>query len=319
MVKTFTPYYSKHFSICITFYDKIVVMDLKKIYSSNDNKAVISFEVFPPKDDIDGLKLHKLITNLKVLKKYNPALISLTYGAGGTNRDASLNIISMIQQQLQIPVMPHFTCVCADRQSVKNYLNEIQKLNIENILALRGDVPEGCNDVCDGFKYANELVEFIRQETTLSIGVAGYPEGHIACDDLTLDLIHLKKKIDAGADVIYTQMFFDNAKFFKFCERAQKRGIETPIIPGILPISNYSSLNRMLSMARVTLPDSLMYKLEKFKDNHEDVKKVGIEFAINQCQELLDNGVDGLHFFTLNTSASCSQILDNLNISLTTY
>lgn len=291
-------------------------MDLKKIYANKDNRAVISFEVFPPKDDIDGLKLNKLIQNLKVLKKYNPALISLTYGAGGTNRDASLNIIAMIQQHLQLTVMPHFTCVCADRQSVKNYLKEIQKLDIENILALRGDIPEGCSLACDGFEYANELVEFIRQETNLSIGVAGYPEGHIACGDLTLDLIHLKKKVDAGADVIYTQMFFDNAKFFKFCEKAKKRGIEAPIIPGVLPISNYNSLNRMLTMARVTLPDSLMYKLEKFKDNQEDVKKVGIEFATNQCQELLDNGAEGLHFFTLNTSASCSQILDNLNINV---
>lgn len=291
-------------------------MDLKQIYSNKDSKTVISFEVFPPKDDFDGSKLYKLIQNLGVLKKYNPALISLTYGAGGSNRDASLHIIATIQQHLQLTVMPHFTCVCADRQSVKNYLNEIQKLNIKNILALRGDIPEGCSHACDGFEYACDLVEFISKETNLSIGVAGYPEGHIACDDPALDLIHLKKKVDAGADVIYTQMFFDNTKFFKFCERAKKLGIEVPIIPGILPISNYNSLSRMLSMARVTLPDSLMYKLEKYKDSNEDSKKVGIEFAINQCQELLDNGVKGLHFFTLNTSASCCQILDNLNINV---
>lgn len=294
-------------------------MDLKTIYSNKNSTPVISFEVFPPKDDVDGAKLNKLLENLDLLKKYNPALISLTYGAGGTNRDASLNIIEQIQKRLQLTVMPHFTCVCSDKQSVKNYLKEIQKLNIENILALRGDIPDGCSNVSDGFKYANELVEFLRQETNLSIGVAGYPECHIACDDLALDLMHLKKKVDAGADVIYTQMFFDNRKFFKFCENAKNIGIETPIIPGILPISNYNSLNRMLSMARVTLPDSLMYKLERFKDNSEDVKKIGIEFAIIQCRELLDNGVEGLHFFTLNTASTVSKILDKLNIEEHVY
>lgn len=287
-------------------------MNLKQIYALQDGKTVISFEVFPPKDDFDGSKLNRLIENLKVLKKYNPALISLTYGAGGTNRDASLNIIKRIQQDVELTVMPHFTCVCADKESVKNYLNEIQKLNIKTILALRGDIPESGTCECNDFKYARDLVRFIRQETNLSIGVAGYPEGHIACDDLTLDLIHLKKKVDAGADVIYTQMFFDNSKFFKFCHKANKKGIDVPIIPGILPITNYNSLNRMLSMARVTLPDSLMYKLEKFKDNPEDVKKVGIEFATAQCLELKENGAKGLHFYTLNNSSIVSKILDNL-------
>lgn len=294
-------------------------MDLKKIYAKENKNAVISFEVFPPKDDVDGSKLNKLIENLAILKKYNPALISLTYGAGGTNRDASLNIIEMIQKQLELNVMPHFTCVCANKTSVSNYLNEIQKLNIKNILALRGDTPDGMRSDCTDFRYANELVEFIRQETNLSIGVAGYPEGHIACDDLTLDLMHLKKKVDAGADAIYTQMFFDNNKFFDFCDRTRNIDIDIPIIPGILPISNYNSLNRMLTMARVTLPKSLMEKLEKHKDNNDDIKKIGIDFAISQCRQLLDNGVDGLHFFTLNTSVSVSQIINNLNIVQLAY
>lgn len=198
-------------------YDKIVVMTLREIYSaqqeqnkgfSAQKKPVISFEIFPPKNDIDGTKLDKLIYHLDVLKKYNPAFISLTYGAGGTNQDFSLDIIKRIQNELKLTVMPHFTCVGASKEGVKNYLNEIQSLGLTNILALRGDIPEGMTQTNFDFKYANELVEFIKSHTQLSIGVAGYPEGHIDCPNLSLDLDNLKRKVDAGADAIYTQMFF---------------------------------------------------------------------------------------------------------------
>lgn len=289
-------------------------MTLREIYKK-ENKPVISFEIFPPKNDENGEKLEKLLNHLKVLKKYNPAFISLTYGAGGTTQNASLNIINRIQNELKLTVMPHFTCVNASREHVGEYLKEIQNLGIEDILALRGDVPEGIKQENFDFKYANELVEFINSKTELSIGVAGYPEGHMECSEFSLDLDNLKRKVDAGADVIYTQMFFDNEKYFSFIELAQDKGIEIPIIPGILPIMNFNQLERMLSMARVTLPDSLMYKLEKFKDSPEEIKKIGVEFASNQCQQLIGAGVSGLHFFTLNTSSSISQILDDLDIS----
>lgn len=291
-------------------------MTLREIYIENKSKPVISFEIFPPKNDFDGEKLNKLLGHLQVLKKYAPEFVSLTYGAGGTTQNSSLNIIKKIKNGLELEIMPHFTCVGSSKGQVKGYLDEIQGLGITNILALRGDLPEGTDVENFDFHYANELVGFIKSQTSLSIGVAGYPEGHIDCDDLFLDLKNLKRKVDAGADVIYTQMFFDNDKFFRFIESAMKMGIDVPIIPGILPIMSYSSLEKMLSMARVTVPSTLMQKLEKYKDNADDVKKVGIEFMTCQCQELIEAESRGLHFYTLNTSSSLNQVLSDLRINV---
>lgn len=289
-------------------------MALREIYCKENKNPVISFEIFPPKNDENGEKLDKLVHHLGLLKKYNPAFISLTYGAGGTTQNASLDIIKRIQNELELVVMPHFTCVNNSKSQVRNYLKEIQNLGIKSILALRGDIPEGIKQENFDFHYANELVEFIKSETELSVSVAGYPEGHIDCEDLCLDLSNLKRKVDAGADVIYTQMFFDNDKFFRFVESAKSAGIEAPIIPGILPIMSYAQLERMLSMAKVSLPSKLMSQLEKHKDNSDDIKKVAIEFVSNQCQQLIQAEVKGLHFYTLNTSSCVGHILDNLGI-----
>jgi len=299
-------------------------MTLKEIYSAHSEqnsdflqkkKPIISFEIFPPKNDEDGSKLEKLLNHLGILKNYNPAFISLTYGAGGTTQNSSLNIIKRIQKELELTVMPHFTCVNNSKEQVKHYLDEIQTIGIKNILALRGDIPEGVEQENFDFHYANELVDFINSQTNLSIGVAGYPEGHVECCDLTIDLKNLKRKVDSGADAIFTQLFFDNDKFFKFVDLVKELKIDVPIIPGILPIRSYSQLERMLTMARVTVPKRLMDKLEKYKDNPDDIKKIGVEFSSYQCQELIKNGVTGLHFYTLNTSSSVSQILDNLKIN----
>lgn len=302
-------------------------MTLREIYSKNredikkqgtgffqQKVPVISFEIFPPKDDIDGAKLEKLMHHLEILKKYNPAFISLTYGAGGTTQSNSLDIIKKIKKDLDLRIMPHFTCVNTSESQVCEYLKEIQDLGIKNILALRGDIPQGMEQKNFDFHHANELVSFIKVKTELSIGVAGYPEGHIDCADLGLDMDNLKRKVDSGADVIYTQMFFNNDKFFSFFDRAKKAGISIPIIPGILPIMSFRQLEKMLTMAKVTIPQTFMSRLEKYKDNNNDIKKLGIEFASNQCQQLIDAGVFGLHFFTLNTSSSVSKILDNLGV-----
>lgn len=296
-------------------------MTLKEIYSKNLEKAdstslknntVISLEVFPPKNDENGEKLEKLLNHLSILKKYNPAFVSLTYGAGGTNQNASLNIIKRIQTELGMPVMPHFTCVCTSKNNAEKYLNDVNELGIKKILALRGDIPQGVEQKNFDFKYANELVEFIKSKTNFSVGVAAYPEGHIECDNFDLDLKNLKIKVDAGAEAIFTQMFFDNDKYFAFTEKAKKIGINIPIIPGILPIKSFQQLEKMLTMAKVTVPSKLMSKLEKYKDNNDDVKKIGIDYASTQCEELIEYGVDGLHFYTLNGSSSVSGILSNL-------
>lgn len=293
-------------------------MTLKEIYSQrkdefgSGNLPIISFEIFPPKNDENGEKLEKLLFHLNILKNYNPAFVSLTYGAGGTTQSSSLNIIKRIQAEIGVRVMPHFTCVGTSSEQVLKYLEEINGLGIKDILALRGDIPSGIEQKSFDFKYANELVDFIKSKTELSIGVAGYPEGHMECEDFSKDLINLKRKVDVGADAIYTQMFFDNEKYVSFVEKTKNIGIDIPIIPGILPIMSFEQLERMLSMAKVTMPADLMRNLEKYKDSKDDIRKIGIEFATQQCQELIGLGVKGLHFYTLNTSSSVCKILDNL-------
>ena len=209
---------------------------------------------------------------------------------------------------LELNVMPHFTCVGASKEIIELYIMQIENLGIENILALRGDL---CEDISiNDFKYASDLVDFIHQKSTLSIGVAGYPECHIECENLDKDIENLKRKIDLGASAIFTQLFFDNDKFYSYCEKVCKAGINVPIIPGIMPIRSLKQVEKMISMTHVEIPETLRERLEKYPN---DVKKVGVDFAIDQCQQLIDSEVCGLHFFTLNHSDQVSEILDGVN------
>lgn len=293
-------------------------MTLKEHYA-NSKTPVISFEIFPPKGEEESErqeKFQKLLEHLKILKKYNPAFVSLTYGAGGSSQSNSFDMIKKIQNEAGLDVMPHFTCVCVKKNHILKYLSRIESLGIKNILALRGDIPYNCSVNNFDFHYANELVEFIKKHSSLSIGIAGYPEGHLECDNFLTDMENLKRKVDAGADAIFTQMFFDNEKFYYFYQKARDIGIKIPIISGILPVRSYNQLEKMLSMARVSLPEKLRVKFEKFKNSPKDIKKIGIEFAMQQCQELLKFGVCGLHFFTLNSSDASVEILDNLEIKI---
>lgn len=288
-------------------------MNLTDIY--NSDKLVISYEVFPPKDDINDEKLHKLYSELNILKQYNPDLISVTYGAGGSNRNLSLDMISYIKDELKVDTMPHFTCICSKKEDIEEYLHEIEKYNITNILALRGDEPKDSIICYSDFRYANELVEFIKNNTNLSVAVAGYPEGHIDAPDLDTDISNLKKKIVAGGEVIFTQMCFDNDKFFEYVEKIRKFGINSPIAFGVLPVLSFKQFEKMMSMAKVSVPSKLLDKLDKYKDNSNDIKKLGIDFATEQCQSLIESElISGLHFYTLNKSYSTSKIIENLNL-----
>lgn len=285
-------------------------MNLKEIYKKS-NKLVISYEVFPPKDDIDGRKLENLFLELEKLKKFNPALISVTYGAGGSNQNESLEIINRIKNSLKITPMPHFTCVSTSGENIKSYLKTIEEIGVENILALRGDIPQDGN-ICHDFKFASDLVDCIRNESTLSVAVAGYPEGHREAESLDMDIEYLKQKVELGADVIYTQLFFNNNHFFSFVENCREKGIEVPIIPGILPVTNFKQLEKMASLCKVDVPSILSETLEKHSEDKDYMRKFGIDFASKQCQELLEYGVNGLHFYTLNKASATSQILSNL-------
>lgn len=293
-------------------------MRLESIYTENSKKPAISFEVFPPKnlnnesESSVEQKFDNLISELYDLKKFNPALVSITYGAMGSSRDNTLKLAKRIKNELNLIAMPHFTCINSTKEFIETYLQEIKNEGFKNILALRGDAPLEQKIIHRDFKFANELVEFIGKKTDLSIAVAGYPEGHTDCCNIKKDIENLKKKIDAGAQVIFTQLFFDNSYFFKYKELLQKAEIKVPVVAGILPILNYKQIEKMTQMCKVEIPLELKNNLEKFKTDNESVKQLGIDYATYQTKGLIDFEVDGLHFYTLNKSYSVKKILENI-------
>jgi len=282
-------------------------MRLQEIYQKKDIREKISFEVFPPKTE-ENTSL--LADEISCLKKYNPAFISLTWGAGG-NDNNSLNLVETIVNK-GFEVMPHFTCVCSSQEFVKNHIEYLNRLKINNILALRGDIPEDKSRCCHDFRYANELVRYLKLNSDLSIGVAGYPEGHIEALDLQTDIEHLKNKVAEGADAIFTQLFFDNGKFFSYIEKVQNIGIKVPVVAGIMPILSVKQIEKMISIANISVPKNLQAALEKYGEDSNSLKAFGIDYMSGQCEELIRSGVDGLHFFTLNKSYASSKILDNI-------
>lgn len=295
-------------------------MKLQEIYSEQEivgevvfkqKQPIISFEVFPPKENIAVRNL-AIVDELKKLMKFDPKLVSITYGAGGSTKANSLDLTKLIKNEVKIDVMPHFTCKNASKDSIKNYLAEIEEECVENVLALRGDVPLGEELVHHDFKFANELVDFISSKTNLSVGVAGYPEGHVESENLKSDIENLKKKVDSGAQVVYTQLFFDNNYFFKYVDLVRAAGINIPIVPGILPITNYNQLSRMISLCHVDVPVKLKEKLDKHKDDSNAIKEIGLNYAIYQTQQLIDDEVSGLHFYTLNKAFPTAEILENI-------
>ena len=289
-------------------------MNLKEIYGKEYEKSgqpVLSYEVFPPKDDADGEKTESLFLELKKLCKFNPSLISVTYGAGGSNRNESVEIISRIKNELKVTPMPHFTCVSVSRDNIRKYIETIESMGIENILALRGDLPEDGNFFHD-FKYASELVEFIKKISRLSVAAASYPEGHKEAVSLEKDIEYLKQKVEKGVDVLYTQMFFYNEHYYNFAERCEKIGIQVPVIPGILPVTSCKQLDKMTLLAKTEVPKKMRETFERHQDDKDYMKKYGIEYAAQQCSGLLKFGVKGLHFYTLNKAESVSRILTEL-------
>lgn len=290
-------------------------MKLSEIYTESAATTPISYEIFPPKAKDESekcIKINGLIEQLRELKHFKPSLISITYGAGGTNQESTIELAKKIKDELEISPMQHFTCVCSSKNFIENYLKEIESLGIENILALRGDKPQN-NLVCyQDFKYANELVGFIKDKSNLEIAVAGYPEKHPDAINLDCDIQNLKQKINAGGQAIFTQLFFDNENFYRYCECLKNNGINTPVIAGILPISSFSQLGKMAQMCAVKLPKNMTEKFEKFQNNEDDVIKLGIEIATIQCQKLIEFGVSGLHFYTLNKAHSTKKVIQNL-------
>lgn len=271
-----------------------------------------SFEFFPPKDS-DGFEA--LFTTIGQLESCQPTYVSVTFGAGGSTRAQTIDLVGRIKNEIGLESMAHLTCVGSSQEELRSILDTLQKKGIQNILALRGDPPKGQDKFEkpeNGFAYANELVEFIRKHYDFCIGVAGYPEGHVECPDKKKDLDNLKRKVDAGADFIVTQLFFDNRFYFDFVERARNNGIKIPIIPGIMPILNVKQIQRFTKMCGSTIPEALMKQLESSQDEPETVRKIGIEHATFQCERLLQEEAPGIHFYTLNRSNATLKILESL-------
>ncbi|HRY28948.1 MAG TPA: methylenetetrahydrofolate reductase [NAD(P)H] [Elusimicrobiota bacterium] len=278
-------------------------------------KPSFSFEFFPPKTDDDVAQLMQTARDLRTL---DPTFISVTWGAGGGTQRKTIDTVSAIKTDLRVESMAHLTCVGASSWEISAVLDELQKKGVENILALRGDPPRDHPYFVphpDGFRHANELVAHIRQGWKFCIGVAGYPEGHVECPDKELDLRNLKQKVDAGADFVVTQLFFDNTVYFKFVERARAIGIQAPILAGIMPVTNAHQIKRFTTSCGATLPPALLSRLEAHPDDKAAVVQIGIDHAAQQCAELLRGGAPGIHFYTMNRSHSTTEILRRLRRS----
>ena len=276
------------------------------------DKTTLSFEVFPPSREGNLDELYQAIGELVEL---NPDFISVTYGAGGGTREKTVEIASTIRSKFDHETLAHLTCVQATRDDIGEQLEQLKGEGIENILALRGDPPKDREQFVrteGGFGYANELVAFIREQGDFSVGVAGYPEVHPEAPDMEHDLINLKKKVDAGADFITTQMFFDNDDFYRFRDNARAAGIRAPIIPAIFPIFNYRQISRIAALCGAKIPPRLRGKLERVSERSEEVEKYGMEHAIRQSEDLLENEVAGLHFYSMNRSRHVIRIIREL-------
>jgi len=290
---------------------------IRDIYAAKiaAKKPVISFEFFPPKtDEGDRTLLEKQIP---LLAQAKPDYCSVTYGAGGTTRDKTLNIVDAIQRKHNLVALAHLTCVNHTREEVGSVLEKIRALGCKNILALRGDPPGGGDfqKTPGGFEFAAELVKFIREHNGFSVGVAGFPEGHIANKvGKQDDWKHLKEKVDAGADFVLTQLFFDNADFYAFRDHVTKLGVRVPIVPGIVPILSATQITKFTQLCGAKIPSGLRKRLDEIGTNDVAAAEFGIEYAAQQCQDLLRHGAPGLHFYTLNKARSTVQVLKNLNL-----
>ncbi len=286
-------------------------MSLAKVFAAN--RTVLSFELFPPKTDTGVTDLMNTVAELNAL---GPDFFTCTYGAGGSTRDRTLTITADVRQKYGVPVASHLTCVGSTKDQLRGYLQTARERGVDYIVALRGDPPQGetaFTAVEGGLRYANELVELIRAEfPEFGILVAGYPEVHQEAPNADLDLKNLVRKVDAGADAIVTQLFYDNDDFFRFRDKCHAVGIKIPIVPGLLPVLNLKQVQRITSLCKAKLPSEFVERLEA-KDDADWQFKVGVEHATMQSQELLDAGVPGIHYYVLNKSTATNQILSNLS------
>jgi methylenetetrahydrofolate reductase (NADPH) len=287
-------------------------MKIRDLFATG--RRLFSFEFFPPKTDAGVSKLEETIRELADLE---PAYVSVTYGAGGSTRDRTVDLVTRIQRDAGICAMAHLTCAGADRNEIGAVIDRLLGGGIENVIALRGDPPAGAERfevTPDGFAHACDLVSFMRQRHAdrLCLAGAAYPEGHLECRDLDLDLTNLVTKVRAGLDFVITQLFFDNRSYFDFVRRARDAGVTVPIVPGIMPITNLAQIQRISQMCGAALPPALQAELERRREDPSAVQQLGVAQATAQCVDLLEGGAPGIHFYTLNQSPATRMILTAL-------
>jgi methylenetetrahydrofolate reductase (NADPH) len=287
-------------------------------FARERGEPIFSFEFFPPRTD-EGVRA--LFETVEALRPLGPAYVSVTYGAGGSTRQRTLELVKRLKRESEVEAMAHVTCVGASRDEIAALLDEIADAGIQNVLALRGDPPRGETTFVphpEGFGHASELVAFLRsrpERWRFCVGAAAYPEGHVETRDLGQDLRNLKVKVDAGADFLVTQLFFDNARYFGFGDRARAAGIGLPIVPGIMPFTNVEQVERFTAMCGASIPPPLRAAMEVRRDDPDSARELGVAYASLQCADLLRRGAPGVHFYTLNRSTSTRAILAALRAS----
>lgn len=287
-------------------------------FARERGEPLFSFEFFPPKTD-EGVRT--LFETVEALRPLGPAYVSVTYGAGGSTRAKTVDLVKRLKRELEVEAMAHVTCVAASRDEIASVLDEVAEAGIQNVLALRGDPPRGQTAFVphpEGFRYASELVAFIRSRPDrwkFCLGAAAYPEGHVETRDLAQDLRHLGAKVAAGVDFLVTQLFFDNARYFGFVDRVRAAGLTVPVIPGIMPFTNVEQIERFTAMCGASIPPPLRAAMEVRRTDPESARELGVAYASLQCADLLRRGAPGIHFYTLNRSTSTRAILAALRAS----
>jgi methylenetetrahydrofolate reductase (NADPH) len=286
-------------------------MSLSQLFQT---KRVVSFELFPPKTPAGEKSLYD---HVERLMKFSPDFVTCTYGAGGSTQGKTLEIIDSVKQKFGIPVASHLTLVGSNIDQLRDYLAHAQQKSVDYIVALRGDPPQGETEfkpTTDGLRYANELVDLIHAEFDgFGVIVAGYPEKHREAPSLEVDLENLKRKVDAGASAVVTQLFYDNADFFRFRDLCEKQGINVPIVPGLLPVTSLQQIQRITTLCGAKLPTKFVEDLQA-DENEQAQFEVGVRQAIAQTEELLKEGVAGIHFYVLNRSRATCQILEAVDL-----
>ena len=281
-------------------------MKIKELFKQK--QPTISFEVFPPNKIYTLEKVYEVIDELSFLK---PDFMSVTYGAGGSTRRNTVDIASKIKNINNIEALAHLTCIGATKKEIDEILKDLNKNNIENIMALRGDIPQECENKIGEFSHANDLIKYIKEYGDFSIGGAFYPEGHQETNDL-LDLFNLKTKVDSGTDFLISQIFFENEKFYEFKEKLGKLNIKTPLIAGVMPITNGKQIRRITSMCGCSIPEKLKKILDRYEDNPIAMREAGIAYAMEQIIELISDDIAGIHIYTMNRVEASKKIMENI-------